>query len=699
MKWIRVCSVLLLVPMLLCAQSLRTDPQLDKLVRTVSSEVNPNEALDFVLRVRENDRWFEFRKFHKTAEYIQSTMSAIGLKKVELVETPADGVTQYGYWTMPLAWDVNKATLEIVEPAVSAETRTLCDYSQQPTSLVMWSGPTPPGGITAEVVELKSSAPEDIARVDVKGKIVFFTEIKNANVRDSATIKLGEIKAALYKLGVAGIISDSTENPDLANDHYWVNSYGDAGWGFTKAGSPMPAFSITPRQGTYLRNLITRYGKVKVKALVDARLYAGSYPYATGVIEGTGSDEEVLELGHTTEPGASDNATGVASMMEALATLNRAIAAGKIPPPRRSIRVLAMPELYGSMHYIATNPDRIKKTIGAICVDSPAGPYELSGTEYFFRMNPDVARSYQDALIMRVAETYYGTLGPRSRRFPHWSAWGPGTDTYLSDPMIGVPNVAASGSTGVNVHHNGADTVDRVDRRSLRDIASTLAAYLYYLANAGEAEIPWLGEITATRAYENITRSAEPFLDRIARADKADAVGRQLYTGLEKVAYTAARDQEALFSTLRLAAPAQRDKARQSLDPAAKSIQRFADDQAERLKQAADRRGREIGATVPVRALAPPADPKRAQAAQIVVKRKRMGSITFDDLKVDQREGWPAGAWDVLLQTALYWCDGKLNLAEVIRRTELELGPQDFDYVGYFQFMARKGYVEIVPAP
>ncbi len=698
MKWLRVCSVLLLVPMLLSAQSLRTDPQLDTLIRTVSSEVNPNEALDFVLRVRENDRWFNFQKFHKTAEYIQSTMNAIGLKKVELVETPADGVTQYGFWTMPLAWDVNRATLEIVEPAVPAGTRTLADYSQEPTSLVMWSGPTPPGGITAEVVELKSSAPEDIARVDVKGKIVFFTEVKNPNARDSATIKLGEIKAALAKLGVVGIISDSTENPDLATDHYWVNSYGDGGWGFTKAGSPMPAFSITPRQGTYLRNLLVRYGKVRVKALVDARLYSGSYPYATGVIEGSGSDEEVLELGHTTEPGANDNATGVSSMLEALATLNRAIQAGKLKPPRRSIRVLAMPELYGSMHYVATNPERIKRTIGAICVDSAAGPYELSGTEYFFRMNPDVARSYQDALVMRVAETYYGFTGAR-RRFPHWSAWGPGTDTYLSDPLIGVPNVAASGSAGVNVHHNGADTVDRVDRRSLRDISSMLAAYLYYLANAGEAEIPWLGEITATRSLENVARSAEPFLDRIARVDKPENLGKELHTGLEKVAYTASRDQDALLSALRLAAAAQRDRIRPTLDPMLKNIQRFADTQAERLHQAADRRARELGAPVPVRAVAAPADPRRAQAPQIVVKRKRIGSITFDDLPVEKREGWPAGAWDNLLQTALYWCDGKRSLAEVIRLTELELGPQDFDFVGYFQFLGRRGYVDIATAP
>ena len=46
---------------------------------------------------------------------------------------------------------------------------------------------------------------------------------------------------------------------------------------------------------------------------------------------------------------------------------------------------------------------------------------------------------------------------------------------------------------------------------------------------------------------------------------------------------------------------------------------------------------------------------------------------------------------------ALYWCDGKRNLAEVIQNTEMELGPQNnFDWVGYFKFLQRHGYVDFV---
>jgi hypothetical protein len=92
-----------------------------------------------------------------------------------------------------------------------------------------------------------------------------------------------------------------------------------------------------------------------------------------------------------------------------------------------------------------------------------------------------------------------------------------------------------------------------------------------------------------------------------------------------------------------------------------------------------------------VNEIVPPASP---EAARIVVRRKRMGTITMDNLSREEREGWQASTFWGVPTSALYWCDGKRNLAEVIRLTELEMGPQDFDFVGYFKFLEKKGYVE-----
>ena len=73
--------------------------------------------------------------------------------------------------------------------------------------------------------------------------------------------------------------------------------------------------------------------------------------------------------------------------------------------------------------------------------------------------------------------------------------------------------------------------------------------------------------------------------------------------------------------------------------------------------------------------------------------------MTLDDLPTDQWEGYPSAAWDIAPITALYWCDGRRDLADVIRRTRIETGAMDFDFVGYFRFLAKHGYVELVKGP
>src|SRR6185295_15214762 len=97
----------------------------------------------------------------------------------------------------------------------------------------------------------------------------------------------------------------------------------------------------------------------------------------------------------------------------------------------------------------------------------------------------------------------------------------------------------------------------------------------------------------------------------------------------------------------------------------------------------------------PVKAVESP-DSKATEAAKITVKRKRFGTIPLDDLPHDQWEGFPSGAWAAIPTIALYWCDGHRNLSEVARLTRLELGPTNFDFVGYFRFLRKRGYVDFV---
>jgi len=216
--------------------------------------------------------------------------------------------------------------------------------------------------------------------------------------------------------------------------------------------------------------------------------------------------------------------------------------------------------------------------------------------------------------------------------------------------------------TGVHSHHNSEDRPETVDSRSLRDLAAINASFLYFIAAAGEPEARWLAEIALDRGYEQVLA---------ARAK-----------GLDQIAYAVDRESQAVLSVSRLIPVDRRSAVRESLQPLLDDLRRFGEDQSARVRASG------VSAS-------PIPDPQLAEATAMVVKRKRMGTIPLDELAPDRREGYPSGAWDSVPIIALYWCDGRRNLAEVIRLTRLELGPSKFDFVGYFRFLERHGYVEI----
>ena len=98
----RRAVLLFFLPAVLSAQV-----NVEKVLDEARSGVKPAEAMEYMRRVYATDRWFSFSKFQETAGYLQQAMTSAGLRNVEILSAPADGVTQVGYWTEPMAWDVD----------------------------------------------------------------------------------------------------------------------------------------------------------------------------------------------------------------------------------------------------------------------------------------------------------------------------------------------------------------------------------------------------------------------------------------------------------------------------------------------------------------------------------------------------------------------------------------------------------------
>lgn len=664
----RTFAMLTGLALLATSQSAAQSPTLPDLLKLLRGEWQSDTAMNRMRKVYSTDRFFTFPKFAETSLYLQSSMNLIGLQHVEIVNAPADGETQVGYWTEPLAWDAKSATLQLLGDNILEAQPLLVDYSKIPASLGMWSGATAPGGVIAEVVAV---TPENIAQLDLRGKLAL-TDLNSSG-----------LKWRLVKAGALGAINTFTENPELPNGLQWINAWGDNGWGYTARSTPLLSFSLSPDKTRLVESLLKK-GPVHVRANVETRYYRGSFPYVTGLIPGT-TQEEVLTLGHTSEQGAQDNATGVAATLEAIATLQRLIQSGKLPKPKRGIRILSMPEMYGSMHYVQQNPERIRRTVAAMCVDTPAASYNLAGTEYTFYMNPHVAKDFTDALIVKLATLHMATVG----RPWHEKEFTTGTDTYMAEPMVGIPTVWGYSGSGVQTHHNSEDTPDRVDARSLRDISLINAAYLYYIANAGEAEALYLAQLSESRAYEQVGKRSATLLDSIAQATKAGQAAAAVRDSAEQIDYTVGRESQAIRSVLRLVAAPKKSALASSLEKGVERLKTFGELQKMRIQQAADNRAWKTGEVVPPA----PAELLDPEERKIIVQRKRFGTLPLDDLPHEQWESFPSGAWALAPTIALYWCDGHRNLAEVIRLTRLELGPTQFDFIGYFRFLQRHGYV------
>ena len=252
-------------------------------------------------------------------------------------------------------------------------------------------------------------------------------------------------------------------------------------------------------------------------------------------------------------------------------------------------------------------------------------------------------------------------------------------DNYLGDPSIGIPTVMPRGGYGVLAHHNSLDNLSAIDDKSLRDMIVMNAAFTYFIAAAGPAEKRWMAELALTRGYNQLTAAAERILDEVPVASSSDQLSKLARLGRERMDYGLERETQAVRSAF-------------DLPQDVADLANFAQRQQSRIQRAIQDRAGAIGVTkLPVYN-----PPLNAEAEKIIVRRKRLGTLPLDDLPEDQREGFPAASFWGVPTAALYWCDGKRNLAEVIRLTKLEMGPQDFDFIGYFKFLERHGYVEFV---
>jgi hypothetical protein len=243
------------------------------------------------------------------------------------------------------------------------------------------------------------------------------------------------------------------------------------------------------------------------------------------------------------------------------------------------------------------------------------------------------------------------------------------------------------------------DTIEKVDPRTLRELAFLNASYLYFMASAGIDDLPWIADLAYSRAIAVISEKAAAATTRLRAAKDGAAFGKVLAEGTESIEYHTGQQKLALAGIERLVPAGEKPTVRNFLASYLRNIDEYGQMAARQFHETVAERAK--AAVVTVIPYIRPEAPWEKEAASLVPKRSIPGTLFF--VEIPQAEWkevssppvfWSAGNWAA---SSYWWVDGKRNLKEIKRLCEIEAGRpmETFNLVNYYRFLEKYKYVEL----
>src|SRR5215813_7934765 len=370
---------LILVPSIQSQQktTLLPDTQLDALVAEASGSL----AKDTIIALGRLHRVQASPGFHEAASYIAEKAREYGLQEVAIESFPADGVTTYNTFRSYPGWEAEAGVLTEIAP----RREIIADYSKQRVALADYSNDADGA---AELIDVGAGESEkDYIGKEVKGKIVLAGGGVAAVHHEAVEVR-----------GAAGVLSYQSNQVTG-----WSGDYQDnVRWGHLSPYNAKNtfAFMISLRQARDFQLRLARLSpgeQIRLHALAKARMRPGAFEVVTGIIPGADSSAgEIVFSCHLChqKPGANDNASGAAAILEDARLLAMLIKSGKLPRPRRTIRFIWPPEIAGTMCYFARHPDLVKQMRAAIHMDMVGGDHQTTKAIFHLTRTPASLPSY-----------------------------------------------------------------------------------------------------------------------------------------------------------------------------------------------------------------------------------------------------------------------------------------------------------------
>ncbi|MBW3563614.1 MAG: DUF4910 domain-containing protein [Acidobacteria bacterium] len=494
-------------------------PLLDRdTVHALSEEISGELAKRNLERLVVHHRMRGSDGFEAAVADLHSRLRGYGLGEVEILELPADGEIFYGTQRSRPPWNAQFAELREIRDDGEV---LIASWDAMPMRLAQDSVSA---ALTARLVDVGAGTSEsNYAGRDVKGAIVM-TSSQPGAIAD----------LAVGRYGAAGIVSWA-QNQRTA---WWGENEELVRWGHLDTFSEHPtfAFMLSPGEARALMRRLEAGETITLQAEVRAGLDEGGYDVLTATIPGE-SDEEIAYSCHLDHPrpGANDNASGCAALLEIARVFAKLIDDGALERPKRTIRFVWPPEIEGTLAFLVAHPEIAANIRAAIHLDMVGGGPETKATFHVTR-GPASLPSFINDLSQEIgrwvndqtAELAAGgtplfplveSTGGKEPLRAEMVELTMGSDHQIyTEGSFRIPAVYLNDWPDRYIHTTW-DTAANIDPTKLRRAAFIAAATGWALANLDEDDVPEVLEILG----RNAVRRTASMMERRGEVDPAEA--------------------------------------------------------------------------------------------------------------------------------------------------------------------------------
>ncbi len=538
---------------------LLTDKAIIKLINASSGDLTH----DYVSRIALWDRNRMTQGYREAAEWVAQKAKEFGLEEVTIESFPSGGGVRYfGNRTEPF-WEATRGELWMKEPYVIK----LTSYSELPLSLCKHSASA---HLETELVDIGTGLFESDYLSDVKGKIVL-TSSAPENV----------IQRAVDEKGAAGILSyfvapfwdyANRQPGDFPSQVGWATLRGseivpkEKSTGLAPPEKDTFAFLISAHRAKELKQLMQQGETIRLRVDVDTETRPGTLDVVSGIIRGSKyPEEEIVLCAHLDhyKPGANDNASGSACLLEMIHALNYLIDSRQFPAPLRTIRFLWVPEYIGTWAWFSKHIDDPITRISALNYDGVGVDLIKAHSIFVMMYTPDSTPSFLNAVMESILDFMnahnnvrypkqkdfhiISLTGSRNRLRGEMAPFSMGSDHEVFNNLK-IPAVMA-GAGPDDFYHSQEDTPDKVDATQLhRAVFSGLAA-ITTIAYADDERAADIAQLTFIYGKKRIGKESEVRASRLIASLDAGNFSEKKRLAPKIIAHVYRREQAAIRST------------------------------------------------------------------------------------------------------------------------------------------------------